>query len=204
MRKSLFTAVVILILLILLTLFIAPPSSFIYLKSNVPISLDEVFPHIGAFYLIYHPNLAVSLSRHFLLVNVNYNEPVYGCFKFIDGEFAITEKGNIIRMKNKKDCKKVFYANFESVHWDDEYKLMFVNLTKNDMINNVKQFEVYDGEPAFYDKNGILVIMGNLNFGYKTLEYRKVLEVYKERLKDIKEVDLRFKNEAIIRWRELK
>ncbi len=204
MKKFLFTAIVIFILLFLFILFITPPSFFIYLKSNVPISLDEVFPHIGTFYLIYRPNLPVSLSRRFLLVNVSYNEPVYGCFKFIDGEFAITKKGNIIRMKNKKGCRKVFYANFESVHWDDEYKLMFVNLMKNDMINNIKQFEVYDGEPAFYDKNGILVIMGNLNFNYKTVEYIEVLKVYKDRLKDIKEVDLRFKNEAIIRWRELK
>jgi len=203
MKKIFLVSAVTLIFLILFALFFMPPSSFIHLKSNVPISLDNVFPQIGKFYLVYHPNIPVSISRHFLSVYVEYDEPVYGCLKFIDGKFAITEKGNIIRI-NKNDCKVLTYANFENERWDNEYKTLFVNLLKNDMINKIQQFDVYDGEPAFYDKNGILVIMGNLDFDKKIIEYKKVLEIYKDKLKNIKEVDLRFKGEAIIRWRELK
>ena len=205
MRKAFFIIITTLIFFILFTLFVAPPSSFVHLKSNVPVSLDEIFPQIGKFYLVYNPNVPVTITRHFLSVYVDYNEPIYGCVKFIDSEFAITKKGNIIKMRNdKNDCKITIYANFENERWDNAYKLLFVNLLKNDMINKIQQFEVYNGEPAFYDKNGILVIMGNLNFGDKIIEYKKVLEVYKDKLKNIKEVDLRFKNEAIIRWRELK
>ncbi len=203
MKKTFLIIVVILVFLILFALFIAPPSSIIHLKSNVPISLNEIFPQVGKFYLIYNPDIPVDISRHFLSVYVEYNEPVYGCLKFIDGEFAITKKGNIIKTRNESNYRATIYANFENNHWDDEYKMLFVNLLKNDMINKVKQFVVYDGEPAFYDKNGILVIMGNLNFDNKIIEYKKVLEVYKDKLKQIKEVDLRFKNEAIIRWRDL-
>ena len=205
MRKVLFIIITALVFFILLILFITPPSSLIHLRSNVPISLDEIFPRIGKFYLVYNPNIPVTVSRHFLSVYVDYNEPIYGCVKFIDGKFAITEKGNIIRMRNiNSGCKIMIYANFENERWDNAYKLLFVNLLKNDMINKIHQFEVYDGEPAFYDKNGILVIMGNINFNDKIVEYKKVLEVYKDKLKNIKEVDLRFKNEAIVRWRELK
>ena len=202
MRKTFLIVAIILISLILFVLFVAPPSSLIHLKSNVPISLDEIFPKVNKFYLIYKPVVSISMSRRFLSVYVEYNEPVYGCLKFIDGEFAITEKGNIIRMKNKNNCKVTIYANFENSHWDNEYKMLFVNLLKNDMINKIEQFVVYSGEPAFYDKNGILVIMGNLDFKNKAIEYKKVLEFYKYKLKQIKEVDLRFKNEAIIKWRE--
>jgi hypothetical protein len=202
MKKIVFSFSLVLILIFII-LFIAPPIFLIHLQSNVPISLDQIFPKLGSSYLAYVPKLPVKLKRSFLSVYVKYNEPVYGSIKFIDGTFAITKKGNIIKPKGLVDTTNAINASIQSERWDNDYKMLFTSLLNEGLLENVKSFEVKNGNPAFYDKSGILVIIGNLNCNDKILEYKEVLKIYKNKLKNIKEVDLRFENEAIVRWREL-
>ncbi len=191
--------------IILLIFFVFPvfflPSERINLKSNVEVSLSEIFYKKGFFYELYRPKLPVIVRRKFWSADVIYEEPVIGSVKFSDGEFAITLKGHIINLtKNNKG--EIVIAKMDSDGWSEEFSSLFYALKASGILSDVKEFLWYSNNPAFYDKNGILVIMGYGNYNDKILEYEKALRLYKTKESFIGEVDLRYRDEAVIRWRK--
>jgi len=80
--------------------------------------------------------------------------------------------------------------------------LLFVNLNDLNILDTVDKFSVENKMIAFYDKNKILVIMEKGDYKKKLQEYKKVIELFNEEIYKIKEINLQYKEQAIIKWRE--
>ncbi len=201
MKKFLFAVLFTFIIVVFVLPMFFLPFNAIRLKSNVPISLNNIFDKKGIFYELYNSKLPVEIHRGIWRATVYYNEPVIGNIKFLDGEFAITLKGHIINLtKNNKGVNT--FADMKSNEWSEEFSELFIALKKSNDLENVKEFLLHNNSPAFYDKEGVLVIMGYGNYNDKIMEYEKVLLMYKNKEKLMKEISLKYSGEAVIRWRK--
>ncbi len=201
--KKFFWAITIITLLFFLfvfPLFFLPPAR-ITLKSDVPISIDDVLCKKGMFYKLYSPKKPVKIERNFWKARVMYEEPVIGNIRFSNGQFAITLKGHIIKLINNNKGEDVS-ADMDSNEWSEDFSKLFYELKDYNMLDDIEKFCLYKNSPAFYDKNGILVIMGYESYNDKILEYKKTLSLYDEKRDSIERIDLRYENEAVLTWRK--
>ena len=130
-----------------------------------------------------------------------YEEPVIGNIRFSNGQFAITLKGHIIKLINNNKGEDVS-ADMDSNEWSEDFSKLFYELKDYNMLDDIKKFCLYKNSPAFYDKNGILVIMGYESYNDKILEYKKTLSLYDEKRDSIERINLRYENEAVLTWRK--
>jgi len=188
--------------IIFLFIIISPllPLNCIHIYSNVKIMPDDVFKKVGNFYYVYQLKVPAEIQRKPLNIDVHYNEKIWGIIHFTDKDFAITEKGHII---NKTEgAKNNLFTDFASKNWNGDFVLLFVNLNSLNIMSIIDKFTVKNKKVAFYDKNKIIVIMGEGNYKKKLKEYSKVAEMFKEKMGKIKEIDLQYKDQAVIKWRE--
>ncbi len=180
-------------------LYFLPPGR-INLQSNVKMSLGDILNKKGPFYELYNTKIPVVIRRGFLSADVVYEEPVIGYVKFLDGEFAITLKGHIINLTEKNKGENVL-ANMKSNEWSEDFSRLFYVLKNKNLLNSIREISLSGNLPAFYDKTGILVIMGYGNYNEKILEYKKTVSLYKNKTTLIREIDLQFDGESVIKWR---
>jgi hypothetical protein len=199
MKKVILFIIVIFLILVFSTPFL--PERLIRLHSNVPIHTDDVFKKSGDFYYVYVSKLPVTIHRKFVYIDVFYSEPVIGTVQFTDGKFAITEKGHIIKTIEGSNKFKLM-ADMQSSQWDENFVSMFSAARITDILDEMEEFEVFNGLAGFYDKNKIAVIMGNGNYGEKFLEYKKILELYAKKTEEIKKIDMQYYAQAVIEWRK--
>jgi hypothetical protein len=69
------------------------------------------------------------------------------------------------------------------------------------ILDAVDKFSIENEMIAFYDKNKILVIMKKEDYKKKLQEYKKVIELFNEEIYNIKEINLQYKEQAVIKWR---
>lgn len=190
------------IIIIFLFIIVSPilPSSCIHIYSNVPIKPKDLFEKVGNLYYVYNPKLPVEIQRKPLNINVQYNEKVLGIIHFMDGDFEITEKGRII--SKAKSITNNFYADFTSKDWNEDFAMLFVNLNNLGIINKIDKFIIENKQIAFYDKNKIIVIIGIGDCKKKLEEYIGVEKMFKKDLNKIEEIDLRYRDQAAIKWRK--
>ncbi len=199
MKKIAIVIIFLFLFLYLFSLFYLPASR-ITLKSNVSVKLSSVLPTKHGLFELKPLNDFTKIRKGFLSAVVYYNEPIIGGIKFSDGQFAITLKGRII---NSNDYKgEYMLADMKSSDWCEEWSRLFYSIKSASACGYVREFLLFNSLPAFYDKNGILVIMGYGNYNDKILEYKKTMFVLKDKLDLIKEIDLEYEKEAVIRWRE--
>ena len=189
-------------IIVFLFIIVSPilPSRCIHIHSNVPLMPKDVFERVGNLYSVYHPKLPVKIQRKPLNIDVQYNEKVLGIIHFTNGDFAITEKGRII--SKTKNMINNFYCDFASSNWNEDFVALFVNLNNLGIINKIDKFVIKNKQIAFYDKDKIIVIIGRGDFKKKLEEYIKVEEMFKKKMNKIKEIDLRYQGQAVIKWRE--
>ncbi len=199
MKKVILFVIVAFLILVFSTPFL--PRRFIRVHSNVPVSVNDIFKKSGDFYYVYVSKLPVTIHRKFIYIDVFYQEPVVGTVQFADGKFAITEKGHIIKtIEGNSEFKLI--ANMQSSQWDENFVSMFSAAKMASILNEIREFAVFNGLAGFYDKNKIAVIMGNGNYGEKFLEYKKILELYAKKMEEMKKINMQYYAQAIIEWRK--
>ncbi|MEA3313756.1 MAG: hypothetical protein U9Q18_05210 [Caldisericota bacterium] len=149
---------------------------------------------------MYQLKVPAKIHRRPLSVDVFYNKIILGSIHFSDGDFAISSKGHIIN--NEEELENNFFADFTSKSWNENFILLFVNLNNLNILDAVDKFSIENEMIAFYDKNKILVIMEKGNYKKKLQEYKKVIELFNEEIYKIKEINLQYEEQAIIKWRE--
>ncbi len=199
MKKLLFFTIIVILVIVFTVPFL--PAQLIRIHSNVPITVQDVFSKKGNFYYVYHSKLPVKIRRKFLYIDVFYNENILGVIQFTDGKFAITEKGHIIKL-DADNGKFNLLADMWSKQWDSEFVSLFETAEKGGIINNINKFVVFNRLPAFYDKNNIVVIMGNGNYGEKFVEYKRMMKLFEKEAVNIKEIHMEFNSQAVIDWRK--
>ena len=198
MKKLILLIITVILLLVLLSPLL--PAERIRVYSNIEISLDDIFKKVGTLYSVYQLKIPAKIHRKPLSVYVFYNETILGTIHFSDGDFAISSKGHIINKEG--ELENNFFADFTSKSWNENFTLLFVNLNDLNILDTVDKFSVENEMIAFYDKNKILVIMEKGNYKKKLQEYKKVIELFNEEIYKIKEINLQYKEQAIIKWRE--
>jgi hypothetical protein len=201
MKKAL--AIIIVISLLLATVLVAfspfLTESAITIESNIPLKASDIFWKIGPFFYTYFPKKTAVIAHSLLKANVSYNElPIYD-IKFDDGIFGLTKDGFII--KESGIGLQMLQAKINSDQWDDSFKGLFRALDENNLIDKIDSFYLNQKYVAFFDKNGILNIIGDLKFNEKLQEYMKTEELFSNKLKTIKQIDFRFDNQSVIIWR---
>ncbi len=198
MKKLILLIITVILLLILLSPLL--PAERIQVYSNIEISPDDIFKKIGILYSVYQLKIPAKIHRKPLSVDVFYNEIILGTIHFSDGDFAISSKGHIIN--KEEELENNFFADFTSKSWNENFILLFVNLNDLNILDAVDKFSIENEMIAFYDKNKILVIMEKGDYKKKLQEYKKVIELFNEEIYKIKEINLQYKKQAIIKWRE--
>jgi len=198
MKKLILLIITVILLLILLSPLL--PAERIRVYSNIEIGLDDIFKKVGILYSVYQLKIPAEIHRKLLSVDVFYNETIFGTIHFSDRDFAISSKGHIIN--KKEELENNFFADFTSKSWNENFILLFVNLNDLNILDTVDKFSVENKMIAFYDKNKILVIMEKGDYKKKLQEYKKVIELFNEEIYKIKEINLQYKEQAIIKWRE--
>lgn len=197
MKKFLLALILLIIIFVAFSPFL--PQRFINIVSNVPLKADEVFSGFNGLYFTYYTKVPVIIHRKLLQVDVSYEESPICNIKFTNGTFGITKNGYVI--DESLSGGLLINANFEKEKWDSAFSDFFLILLSHNYINQVKSLEIYEKNIAFFDKKDILIIMGNDNFERSFEEYLKVLEMFSKKIAEIKSVDLRYNDQAIIVWR---
>ncbi len=194
--------VLLIITVILLFVLLSPllPAERIQVYSNIEISLDDIFKKVGTLYSVYQLKIPAKIHRKPFSVDVFYNEIILGAIHFTDGDFAISSKGHIIN--KEEELENNFFADFTSKSWNENFILLFVNLNNLNILDTVDKFSIENKMVTFYDKNNILVIIEKGDYVKKLQEYKKVIELFNEEIYKIKEINLQYKEQAIIKWRE--
>lgn len=198
MKKLILLIIIVILLLVLLSPLL--PAERIQVYSNIEINLDDIFKKVGTLYSVYQLKVPAKIHRRPLSVDVFYNKIILGSIHFSDGDFAISSKGHIIN--NEEELENNFFADFTSKSWNENFILLFVNLNNLNILDAVDKFSIENEMIAFYDKNKILVIMEKGNYKKKLQEYKKVIELFNEEIYKIKEINLQYEEQAIIKWRE--
>lgn len=198
MKKLILLIITVILLLVLLPPLL--PAERIQVYSNIEINLDDIFKKVGTLYSVYQLKVPAKIHRRPLSVDVFYNKIILGSIHFSDGDFAISSKGHIIN--NEEELENNFFADFTSKSWNENFILLFVNLNNLNILDAVDKFSIENEMIAFYDKNKILVIMEKGNYKKKLQEYKKVIELFNEEIYKIKEINLQYEEQAIIKWRE--
>lgn len=195
-------ALISLILLLFAFMIFSPflPERFIKIESNVPLTAKEIFPRVGAVYFTFLKMKDVELNRGFLNVNVLYNEEPVCNIKFKDGTFGLTEGGFII--EETVSDGKVLICDFDSKNWSEVFRNFFLVSRKYDYLDNVTYLKNIDNGLAFFDKKDILIMMSSDDIERSFIEYVEVLKKFEDRLDNMKSIDLRYKDQAIIIWRD--
>ncbi len=196
MRKLLF------VLLILFSLLIAfaplLPENRIIIKSEVPISCDDIFFHFGNLYLTYLSKIDVPVKRSFVQVEVNYEpEPVLNV-KFTDGIKGLTSKGFLISKIG--EANDVLVVNASADLWQ-RFMDLYLELNKMNLISEVKSFEIYQNKVAFFNKKDILIITGEFNLENSLAKLARSEEIIDEKGKLARIIDLEYEGQSIIIWR---
>lgn len=198
MKKLVLLIITVILLLVLLSPLL--PAERIQVYSNIEISLDDIFKKVGTLYSVYQLKIPAKIHRKPLSVDVFYNEMILGTIHFTDGDFAISSKGHIIN--KEEELENNFFADFTSKSWNENFILLFVNLNNLNILDTVDKFSIENKMVAFYDKNNILVMIEKGDYVKKLQEYKKVIELFNEEINKIKEINLQYKEQAIIKWRE--
>ncbi len=201
MKRAIKTLFVIIFIFILVLISFSPllPKQQINFESNVPISLDDILFRCGSFYFTYIPKKAANITHTFLRASVSYEEQPFCNIKFDEGLFGATSTGIIIEQTLNDGITLV--ARIKKSQWNENFAGLFCALKDNNLFGGVDYFIFYQNYVAFFDKNGILNIIGNYNFGEKVREYVKTTELLNKKLKQIKTIDLRFNDQSVIIWR---
>lgn len=200
MKKLILLITIVILLLVLLSPLL--PAERIQIYSNVEISPDDIFKKAGTLYFVYQLKIPAKIHRKPLSVNVFYNETILGTIHFTDGDFAISSKGHIINKEEELENNLfAVFADFTSKNWNEDFILLFVNLNNLNILDAVDKFSIENEMIAFYDKNKILVIMKKGDYKKKLQEYKKVIELFNEEIYNIKEINLQYKEQAVIKWR---
>jgi len=197
MKKFLFVLVLFIIVLFAFSPFL--PERFINIESNIPLKAEDIFTGFDGFYFTYYTKIPVSLHRRLLKVTINYEEEAICNIKFTNGVFGITKSGQVI---NEIMSEGTFIlADFERNKWNEDFAKIFLILSIYDYADKIKNLEIYENNIAFFDKKDILIIMGNDNLERNFKEYLKVLQMFSLKISEIKSIDLRYNNQAVIVWR---
>lgn len=196
MKKLLF----VLLILVSLLIAFAPllPKNRIIIKSEVPISCDDIFFHFGGLYFTYLNKIDVPVKRSFMKVEVSYEpEPILN-IKFTDGIRGLTSKGFLIsKMSESND---VLTVNASANLWP-RFMNLYLELNKMDLISEVKSFEIYQNKVAFFNKKGILIITGEYNLKDSLVKLTKSEKIIDEKGKLARIIDLEYEGQSIIIWR---
>ncbi|BAL81303.1 hypothetical protein CSE_11770 [Caldisericum exile AZM16c01] len=184
-------------------MFLYPIFAFsenIKIVSNVPVKVDDLLRKVGPFYLGVAPLREIQITRKLFRLEITYYEEPVINIQFKDGIFALTKTGFLIEKGNLN--LPLTFANFSSSSYNKLMGSLIIYCKDNNLLNIIKSLEIFGGDVAFVDKNGILVIIGKGDYELKMNEYIKALEILSKRVKHIKSIDLRFNLQAVIAWRE--
>lgn len=191
------------VLLVLIFLFFYPLITFknaITLNSNVQVGLEDLLYKLGPLYITIFPKKDIIITRKPFHVTIEYNEKALFNIKLKDGIFGFTQSGFLVEMPNSNF---ELIGNFESKFYNEDIKEFLLFFSKSGMsLDNLKSVELLNGDIAFVDKNGILVIIGKGDYEIKMKEYDKALVVLASKKNFIKSIDLRYSMQAVITWRE--
>jgi len=201
MKKAI--AIFIVIALFLLTVLVAfsplLPESSVFIASNIPLTPSDIFWKVGPVFFTYLPKMPVSMQYRLLKVEVSYTEPPKYAIKFNDVLFGLTKDGYIVQETEKN--LKTITAKIESTQWNESFVGLFLAVDKDNLIDKIDSFCLFQNYVAFFDKNGILNIIGDEQYSKKLQEYLKTIELFSNKLKEIKQIDFRFDNQSVIIWR---
>jgi hypothetical protein len=197
MKKFLFVLALFIIVLFAFSPFL--PERFINIESNIPLKAEDIFTGFDGFYFTYYTKIPAVVHRKLLKVNINYEEKAICNIKFTNGISGITKNGQVIKEAMGEEPSII--ANFEEDKWNDEFAKIFLILSIYNYVDKIKNLEIYENNIAFFDKKDILIIMGNDNLERNFKEYLKILQMFSLKISEIKSIDLRYNNQAVIVWR---
>ena len=198
MKKFLFILTLVIIVFFAFSPFL--PEKFINIESNIPLKANDVFKGFDGFYFTYYTKIPAVVHRKLLKVNINYEEKAICNIKFTNGISGITKNGQVIN-EVMSEGPFIIAANFGKDKWNGDFAKFFLTLSSFNYVDKIKNLEIYENNVAFFDKKDILIIMGNGNLERDFKEYLKILQMFSLKISEIKSIDLRYNNQAIIVWR---
>lgn len=174
------------------------PASRIEIKSEVPVDKKDIFFRFFDLYFTYLKKINVSIERKFLKISIEYSpEPIFNA-KFKDGLKGITENGYLVT--KTIEGNKMIMVNSNISDWN-RFSSLFIELMEKNLLDEVKSFELHDDKVAFFDKKGILIIVGDCDISSLVNKYLKTIEYLGDKAENVKIIDMQYKNEGIIIWR---
>lgn len=194
------TLIFVLVVLVATFIGFAPllPESRIEISSEVPVKPEAFFYKVGNLYLTYFTKSNVEMERCFMGLRVKYlPRPIMNA-KFKDGIRGVTEDGFTLNSLASTD--EVIVVNASYKDWDI-FRDLFLTMKNKGILSDVERFEVYKGKVAFFDKKGILIVVGQEKPEIAFMKLNKAQEFLKEPFKSGLVIDLQYKNECVIFWR---
>jgi len=195
---------ILIIIVIIITIFVSfsplLPSKRIEIESEIPISPNEIFWGYKGVYFTYFLKRDAEIERSFLKLLVRYTEEPILNIKFEDGLKGVTRDGFLIAKLALSSDPVVVNANVEEWRL---FSALFLKLSERNLINEVKSLDFYEKNVAFFDKKGILIIIGENDLDNKLVRYLETIKIMNEsnKIALVKIIDLRFKGESVIIWR---